>query len=428
MKVEPVAPDAPTTEFIPASDDTPKVTMEDLKNRLDACVRNGQVSNEAAGAAFKDFSESENVFDFLAFVVNLEQRPKTAPQAVVEQTEKSQIPVSNDDMMPRKVVRSPSQAEPEDKRDWERLKAEYDGATIVPPPMAEVSATEIFTPLDLPSQCILYDVGGVKGRKLGLQHMRKLHSLLTIQSPSILIEALSTTIDFDIQKLTQGDLTYLLYWLRSSSLPKSPMQVKWVSRYGTTETMVVNLSKLKEIRVPLTEESRERLEYFNGLGFDMPRVYDILAISRYDAVENPEVEQWVYEQSQYFKPLPGETVGQRLKRIEKLMDNDISLLEELKEFKTMFAHGVNETVDVQVDLNKFDPKEAIRNLTAAADRNDAALFRFGFDETIFEINQDYRKEIVEIEEKLEKGESVIPRVEKVDVNIDALSFFSAIQA
>ena len=157
----------------------------------------------------------------------------------------------------------------------------------------------------------------------------------------------------------------------------------------------------------------------------------MLLASKFDIVESdPFVDKWTLNVAEYFVVEPSETIKERISRIETLMDDDLSLLEDRKELAELFAHGVEETAEVQADPDKFEPEKAIQFLREAAARNllraEAMMETEGHDGGYFKESTEFRVAADEMEVKFKKGERIIPKVETINVEISPLSFFSNI--
>lgn len=288
-----------------------------------------------------------------------------------------------------------------------------------------------FEELAVPSKNLFYDGHKVMARKLPFSSMRKLYRVFKLQQPNLLIEALSPCVNIPVEMLTQGDFLYLMYWLRTVSLPRSPLSFTWVSRYGTNETMNVDKSILVENRISFTNEVMEELKSFENLrkiGLTMPRTFDTILKARFDIEDNPNLEDWALGLSEMLFPLENETVEGRLNRLENYLEDNVEDIESFQRFKSIFTHGVDETVEVQADPKKFNPKEASVFLRKQAE----TLLREAENLNIFdaEINKEAESlvgEADEIEKTLSEGGWVIPRVEKRQIQINPLSFFPSLQ-
>lgn len=423
VQTAPESPEEPKKEAVPESANQ---RVEVLKARLLTCVAQKKLPLQIADQIIEKHGTPLEIANLLKYVDHYESSLTMEEEEKFSKIRSGDVEsVSNDDgLIPRKIVGE------EDNKDEEvdsQLEYKKFLAAIIHRPYAVQGPTDRFQEIFLPSSNIFYGSQTVLGRKLNFENMRKLARVAKTPDPKLTVESIRDCLSIDIQTLTFGDFVYFLYWLRSVSLPKSPITLNWQSRYGTSEKMTVNMSKFKETRIDVTEELLEELEYYDNLGLTFPRVYDMTSTMSYDIdPEDPEVEQWVLEQVQYFKPLPGERVGARIKRFSETMDNDLSLLDELSVFKDKFNHGVEEIVKVQVDPKKFNPKEAIVHLRTEAEMLVKISEQEGFDAEAYKKADEYRKEAEEIEQKIEKGEGVIPRSEQLNVRIDLQSFFSGI--
>jgi hypothetical protein len=390
-----------------------------LNTRLMTCADEGKVTAEAAAKMFARYSQNGDVAGLTALVIEVEktERVKQEGQVVTNMPERRGV------IAP--VVEEEEAGEGDDTAVIEDLLAQFYAAKIQSQQLQTV-VTEKFVPITLPSGNLFYGVAEVRAKKLGFSNMKKLSNIMATKSLDIMVDAVAPCLSIDVRQLTEGDFIYFLYWLRTTSLPRTPITMRWRSRYGTTETLSISMTSLKENHIKKTKDKLGTLEIFKSMGFDMPRVYDMLAASTYNADRFDIDELFTIERVQYFNPAENETFGDRVIRVEALLEDELSLLEDLREFRKEFEHGVDEIASVQADTKTFDPAKAAEYLEMQAIRYEAALTVHGYDPKMEEDAEDFRQEAEEIKNKLKKGVGVIPRIEKIRCEIDALSFFSAI--
>ena len=417
MKVSEVKVSSVDTATL-AKDPEVQKALVALNQRLIKCTEEGKISPEAAARAFSRHADSGNIEALEALVLEVEK---------VERVKQDGEVITN--MPERRTIVEAREVDPDEETDEvveiQALKNEYFSALILPNEHIP-TVTEKFIPIDLPSGNLFYGVDEVRAKPLGFSNMKKLSNILARQSLDIMVDAIAPCLSIDVRKLTQGDFIYFLYWLRTMSLPRTPITMKWRSRYGTFETLSIELTKLKEKRIKRSPELVEEFALFKESGFDTPRVYDMLAGSLYDHERFEMEDIWSIERVQYFAPLDGETFGGRMKRVEAMMEDSLALLEDLKDFREKFVHGVEEIAKVQADPKTFDPAKAVDYLTEQADRMEATISVYGFNQKMQEDVDSFREEAKELKKIIAEGGRAVPRIETIRCEIDALTFFSAV--
>jgi len=291
------------------------------------------------------------------------------------------------------------------------------------PPVAEHVTSGKFEFMNLPSSYIFYDFDSVFVRPFNVGDLRRMSVAVRTLSQSMLMDIVAGCMTQDPREFTPQDFYYILYWLRSRSYPKTPMTVRWASRYGVMDDAIVNRSDFKEVR--LNTDKKELFTDMYKRGFNYPRLYDVESSDGLDwasLVKDEEYDgyDWLYSRSQYFTAQENETIIQRMKRIEK---NDVSDLEEARDMMLQLKHGVEERLPVRLSASKFDPKAAVEMLETKA--NSLMLMSSPTPE-ILAIVADYKAEIKEIRETLEKGGDVKPREEFTTAPLDIRSFLSGL--
>lgn len=278
-----------------------------------------------------------------------------------------------------------------------------------------------FVFMDLPSDYLFYDEKRAFARPLITRDIRKLHPALTSGSTSVILDVIAAVMTINPRELTQEDFYYIMFWLRNVSYPKTPITVTWRSRYGFTEKTTVSRTQFEETRIE-TAKVRDLYAEMQANGLDWPRMYDVETTENinFDVIE--EGYQWLYERSRFLKPLPNETIRQRMDRMEELTAAQLELIREAKE---VMRHGVSELIPVKLDAKKFDPKQALETL----EKNIASLIPLcneTNDPDLNRILEDFRNEAAEIREKLETGAEILPRLEKAPAVVNISSFFPGI--
>lgn len=275
--------------------------------------------------------------------------------------------------------------------------------------------------LELPSAYIFYDFQQAFARPLRVRELRKLSPVLRSGSVSTMLDVLASVISVDPRILTQEDFYYLLYWLRAKSFNKSPMVVKWTSRYGITDTTTINQTMLEETRL----EAGKHGQIFRDAskeGVDWPRMYDLESSENVDFDVVEPGMNWLYQHSRYFRPLPNETIRQRMDRVEE-MTND--KLEAARDVKMQLMHGVAEFVPVTLDKKKFDATKALATLEDRA----ASLIQLQDEMQDAELQKtidELVEEIDDIKAKTEKGVEVLPKPERTRAIVNISAFFPGV--
>lgn len=289
-----------------------------------------------------------------------------------------------------------------------------------PPPVERTDKHEF---MDLPSNYLFYNEIATPEMYCRTFKAKDLRMITTASKIGfqVFIEYISNLMTINPYYLTQGDFYYIMHWLRAKSFPKTPISIKWRSRYGVTQTSMVTMSKLKETR--LTKDHQEIYEQLQALGGDMPRMYDVVAAENISLPENHELT-WSFLRSQYLKPLPNETV---LERIERFEDLDTATIEEIELLVNKLNHGVAESMVTSIDKENFQVDSALAELKSRVKdletiRDESPVWNGELQEYL----DDYSSEILDIENKLEDGGDIEPRAETIRAQINIDSFLSNI--
>ena len=198
--------------------------------------------------------------------------------------------------------------------------------------------------VSLPSRGIFYDKDEVMVRPLKTRHLCKIQGAVESQAISGILNTLDSCIDMDIRDLTQPDFRFLMYWWRLHSFPKTPLQLRWVSKYGNE-----NISTIVEtnLSVAVTTETRERVQQFREKGITYPTVREL----EYSILNKLNTEDaWLFNYAQYYI---GNSVDEK---VERLDNNSSNFKSDITEFTKVFEHGIDEVVyarDIHFDKAKY---------------------------------------------------------------------------
>jgi len=285
---------------------------------------------------------------------------------------------------------------------------------------------------ELPSHCIPYDFKEVFLRPLEFVMLGKIHAANVNKSYTMLLDALNACISVDIRDLTPPDLTFIMYWIRDNSYPKSPLKFKYTSRYGNAVDITVRQS---ELDIKELEMSKKEYEEWKAKGYTFPRVRDMELLFG-DSVS--EDVRYLLEYAQYVylpKDEDDDYEDYAQKKIDKINDElGLAAIPEIESFSELISHGVVESVRFKDP--KFKPEDAIKFF-----RNKAKEIRervvniptvahsSEFDEqilTFLSLAEELENEANEIQDKLDKGEKVEAKEEVVEVSITSTDFFPSV--
>lgn len=295
---------------------------------------------------------------------------------------------------------------------------------------------------ELPSRCVPYDFSEVFLRPLSFKMLGKIHAANVSKSYTMLLDALSNCISQDIRDLTPEDLTFIMYWIRDNSYPRSPLKFRYETRYGNEIEFSVKKSSLEIIELEMTKEEYKEYQK-QGLCFPTVRDAELLFG---DAVD-PDV-RYLLEYAQYIKLTPEELRATEedeeledyeaysQKKIDKI-ENDLGLdiLFVIDNFSTKIKHGVVERAIIRDP--KFKPNEAAEYLKNKALEVRERIINIpaithssDFDETVamfLKLAEELEEEAADILNKLENNIKPLPKEEVVEVSITATDFFPSIR-
>lgn len=279
---------------------------------------------------------------------------------------------------------------------------------------------------DLLSYCIPYSFNDVHLRTLPLRSLGLIHASHIKQSFTLLLDALNHCVSVDIRDLTPPDLTYVMHWIRDNSYPKSPMKIKYTTRYGNKIDVSVRGTELK---FQVLEMTAEEYKEWQDKGLCFPTVRDMELLFG-DSV--PLEQRYLLDYAQYvYADIPEDQYDNyaelKIQALEKL---GFDIFPEIDRFSERINHGIDETFTITDP--KFVPIQAAEYFEARAKELFYSISMISEDEsedlatTIIEIGATAEamvKEAKEIRDALGRGEKVLPKEEVVAVKITAMDFF-----
>lgn len=287
---------------------------------------------------------------------------------------------------------------------------------------AKFSPTEIndkFQSISLPSGFMFYDFDTIKVRKFEIRDLAKMYKVTQTESYKLFKEVIQNCVDHDINQLTSGDFKYICYWLRLNSYPKSPMTIKWKSKYGNDNVAQVRKSELQVLAPDIT---KEQLEEWEAEGFCVPTL-EFSSVFEEDLSEDDE---FLYSNAQFFK---GKDWKEKIETLNSYLDrNGLDALQKVKDFDDLVDHGVKEELTV-VD-SKFDPdnyknflQEKISKLKKAVLSIDVS----SSDAQVLNLMLDTMEtELATLVKRMDSGEVVQADPETIFLQMDAAEFLSPV--
>lgn len=282
---------------------------------------------------------------------------------------------------------------------------------------AKVELDDRYQSVSLPSGFIFYDFDTIRIRKFEIRDLAKMHRVVQNQSQKMFREVIQSCVDRDINLLTPGDFKYTCFWLRLNSYPKTPMTVKWRSKYGNENTAQVLKDKLQSYAPSITKEQYEK---YKAEGFTVPT----MKFSYIFDEELNDDDDFLYSNAQYFA---GNTWEEKLKNLDNYVNtNGLESLNNIKDFDELINHGVQEELTV-VD-SSFDPlvyRNTLENRltklknkidTLNEEEEEVVMLQLLYDAT--------EKELNKLNARLEAGEEVLAEPETIFLEVDATEFLS----
>lgn len=232
----------------------------------------------------------------------------------------------------------------------------------------------------LPSQLIFYPFTHISIRPFSLAEYKKLAQANTLNSVEMVLETVNACIDKDVRLLTEGDLSFLMFWLRINSYKKMPYTYKVTctnldhitsvqlgdmeadSLENTVQLNTTNQLEINEVQNPegiLDEVIRLKDEY--GLNFTAPRMG--LIVEFQDLIEAMEKKvpgrkgitnrvmadlEWDFKYAALLGDQHGITLKEKMEAWKAVYSNPSTppeIIPELEDFLKMIDHGVDEKIN-----------------------------------------------------------------------------------
>lgn len=216
--------------------------------------------------------------------------------------------------------------------------------------------------LQLPSQFVPYDFDKIYARPFNIEELHLINSSKALDTLTHTLRAIDMVTSINISELTDGDLAYLMAWLRLYSYPKAPTNAIWQCKYptyfdamgkyyGTHLTVSPEEIKRKGLvakacdkkNVYLAHGAKQEVvmlpeDHKLPAGVDFPRVKTLL--------EAEDLE----DDNKMLKILPALRCikeGETLEDKHKLAREDWDLFLRAQEFSKKHTHGVIEIVPIE---------------------------------------------------------------------------------
>jgi hypothetical protein len=216
---------------------------------------------------------------------------------------------------------------------------------------------------DFPSGNLTYGNADIQVRPMDISVIKRLAGARAGKSFTAMIDALSSCINMDIRNLTVQDFYFFMYWLRINSYLKSPLNIRWQTKYGNERSFRITNTTLEVIE----------LEIDNFVWNNYRERYTIPTIRDMEIMQNSTLaaaEEWEIKYSQYirldFEGTPPPDYMQQ--KIDLLNSYGPDALVEIDEFSKLINHGVKEIIEIadsSVDVLKSIDylKEEVQTLT-----------------------------------------------------------------
>lgn len=229
---------------------------------------------------------------------------------------------------------------------------------------------------------VSYSFKDVSVRPFELGDLTPLFTAIQQSNIYNLIKTLQHCVDVDIEQLTDGDLLYVMAWIRMFSYPKSSVIVTWKCHHTVIEDHKNKIvldprikswsnSRLKDrgykhakcLRkntVPLTDVSIKQYRLPEGIqlpdGFDFPRVSTLIDFDEnYDGTKQEllaKKARWVSH---------GTTLEEKIKWLNRYTrKNGLSILADITSFEKRYFHGVKDVI--RLDCMRCDSKDSVERI------------------------------------------------------------------
>lgn len=254
---------------------------------------------------------------------------------------------------------------------------------------------------DLPTDFAPYDFDELYIREFTVEDLKLVHMGMRgrVRPLSHILRAIQLCITEDVEVLTDGDLEFIMAWLRLNSYPKGPLLVNWTCNQ---RNMVYKDNRTFYRGEPLTWQQMavKNIEYENC---DTPNV-ETVPLGRYTTrihafdskeqatITDPEIDfaraGTLVDFHDYIQENPhdrhmaeiarwvkkGKTFAAKLAYLNA--QNDLDLYERIREARKTYHHGVSEVIQLRCRVcdYRWEHTAAPRLLSFFADNTEEDLF------------------------------------------------------
>ena len=206
-------------------------------------------------------------------------------------------------------------------------------------------------------------------RTLDTRTLKKLAGARAASSYTQMIDALDAHINIDIRDLSVPDLTFMMYWLKMNSYPRTGMTIHWTSKYGNENMTRVSTSDRRSeledgialMEINEIQMTKEELYDWQQQGITIPTVRDMEVLLQDLSTE----DEWEIRYAQYMYvegPVGKDFLDRKIAAFHDAGPEIVSLIDE---FSEKIKHGVIEQIKARD--KHFDLDRAILSLTEQLD-------------------------------------------------------------
>lgn len=278
-----------------------------------------------------------------------------------------------------------------------------------------------------PSQCIFYkhfDAEDLQLKRIDVPTQRLITQAKQTNDISLLIDAMGSTVKpgMDIRDVTLEDWFYILYWHKYNSYNKTPLIMRWTSKYGNENRYIIKESDLKYINPSITAEQYK--ERYLDKGVCVPTLRDWELLNTPNDLNQEDMDTVL--RAQYFV---GDTIEEKVDNYFEHGDT-LEYLELIEEMKAETTHGVVHTVDVVDAL--FDPYKYVKQRREYCDAIQIEADSYKDSPALYYVYKEHADEVdaevTTLEETLKNGGQVRAEVETQPVRFNALDIFPFLQS
>jgi hypothetical protein len=219
---------------------------------------------------------------------------------------------------------------------------------------------------DLPTSFKLYEFKSILARPFTLNELYILSAGTRVKSVLHVLRAAQMVVSCDINDLTEGDLLYVLAWIRKNSYPESPVNATWVcantiltDQYNSVLSIDKALGKsMKEIdrigwtlkkcgheNVYLSHGASMSVKILEKIDLPVGLCYPIVGtlVEEEELLDDPEFKhivgalRWIKQ---------GETIKDKFDYVKSLGNLDL-FNQAMSLSKQGISHGVTETIPIE---------------------------------------------------------------------------------